>query len=453
MSAKVLHVVFSFPPDPPGGTEIYVAELCRHLQPLSVTSVVAAPANDEARYTVDGLDVRRFTGAEALSLEDLYGGDPVAGASFGRLLDEERPDVVHQHAFTSACSHFLMEECKRRGIPVVLTIHTPTVTCQRGTLLEGGTTPCDGRLAVARCAACTLDAFGSGSASAQLLAHLPTAFGEALGRLDRRGGAWTALRMSSLLERRHGSVMTALRSVDRIVVLTPWVEALLKANGISADRMVHSPHGLVSGPAANPRKTGSHHHPLRVAHLGRADKTKGTDLLIAALRQAPELQVALDIFTVVQSTASADLLRELQALGAGDQRIRFLPALSPGDVVSRLADYDLIAVPSQVMETGPLVVLEAFQAGTPVLGSALGGIADKILDGVDGLLVTPFNSVPAWAQAFRRCAGDRTLVERLTAGVKPRRAASAVAVEMAATYRSLLAESGVVPGAFAQAAR
>ena len=447
-------MAFSFPPDPPGGTEIYVAELCRNLQPLSVTNVVAAPATRDARYKIDGLDVRRFAGAEALSLEALYGGDPTAAASFARVLDEERPDVVHQHAFTSACSHLLIEECRRRGMPVVLTIHTPTVTCQRGTLLEGGTTPCDGRLAVTRCAACTLDAFGSGNASAKVLAHVPAAFGQALGRLERHGGTWTALRMSSLLHRRHGSVMTALQSVDRIVVLTPWVEDLLIANGVSPERMVRSPHGLIPGPAANARERGNYERPLRIVHLGRADKTKGTDLLIRALRQAPELQVALDIFAVVQSPAGADLLRDLQDLAESDQRIRFLPALSPGDVVSRLAAYDLIAVPSQWMETGPLVVLEAFQAGTPVLGSALGGIADKVHDGVDGLLVTPFNSIPAWTHALRRCAGDRAFVERLAFGVKPPRAASAVAVEMAATYRSLAEPpSPGVAETLAQAAR
>ena len=449
---KILHVVFSFPPDPPGGTEIYVSELCRNLDALSVRSVVAAPAARESRYTVAGLDVRRFAVGDPLSLEELYGGDGAACASFARILDDEVPDVVHQHAFTAACSHLLIEECKRRGIPVVLTIHTPTVTCQRGTLLEHGTTPCDGRLAVARCAACTLDAFGSGSASAHVLAHVPTALGEVLGWLERRGGAWTALRMSSLLQRRHDSVVTALQAVDRIVVLTPWVAALLEANGISSDRMVRSAHGLVPRLVVNARARGTEPE-LRVVHLGRADKTKGTDLLIRAVRQAPQLQIALDIFTVVQSPTGVDLLRDLQRLAGDDERIRFLPALPPDEVVSRLATYDVIAVPSQWMETGPLVVLEAFQAGTPVIGSALGGIADKVRDGVDGLLVTPFNSVDAWSDALRRCATDRDLVGRLAAGVTPPRAASAVAAEMLETYQALGASPSRDAVAYSQAAR
>ena len=56
-------------------------------------------------------------------------------------------------------------------------------------------------------------------------------------------------------------------------------------------------------------------------------------------------------------------------------------------VIDRLSRYHVVAVPSQWMETGPLVILESFAAGVPVIGSALGGIADKVDDGVSGLLL------------------------------------------------------------------
>ena len=74
--------------------------------------------------------------------------------------------------------------------------------------------------------------------------------------------------------------------------------------------------------------------------------------------------------------------------------------MPPTDVVERLSVYDVVAVPSQGLETGPLVVLEAFAAGVPVLGSAIGGIADKVNDGVDGFLVRPFDSETEWASAL-----------------------------------------------------
>ena len=49
---------------------------------------------------------------------------------------------------------------------------------------------------------------------------------------------------------------------------------------------------------------------------------------------------------------------------------------------------------------------EAFAAGVPVIGSDLGGIQETLTDGVDGLLVRPFNSVAALAAAIRKIVDE-----------------------------------------------
>jgi glycosyltransferase involved in cell wall biosynthesis len=148
----------------------------------------------------------------------------------------------------------------------------------------------------------------------------------------------------------------------------------------------------------------------------------------------PEASVALDIFGIVQGQADLDRLSELRTLAGGDGRIRFLPAIPNAAIVDALADYDLVAVPSQWLETGPLVVLEAQAAGVPVLGSALGGIADRIRDEWNGLLVRPFNSVAAWRAALARCDADRPWLSRLRSRVRPPRQMREVAREMAVIY-------------------
>ena len=57
---KVLHVTYSFAPDPMGGTEVYVADLCRRLETRGIRAVIAAPGRDADAYEIDGLSVRRF---------------------------------------------------------------------------------------------------------------------------------------------------------------------------------------------------------------------------------------------------------------------------------------------------------------------------------------------------------------------------------------------------------
>ena len=105
----------------------------------------------------------------------------------------------------------------------------------------------------------------------------------------------------------------------------------------------------------------------------------------------------------------------------------------------RLADYDFVLVPSQWLETGPLVALEAFAAGVPVIGSALGGLLHQITDDVDGLLVRPFQSVRRWADELQCVALDRTLSMRLRSGVRPPRSMTAVAEDMCAVYADVCA--------------
>ena len=132
---KVIHVPFGYYPDPVGGTEAYVDNLAHALARAGVESVVAAPDSRGSRtYQHGDVRVERFAeSADVVDVADLYGeGDPLAALSFGRILDAERPELVHLHAFTRGVSVRLVREARMRHIPVVFTYHTPTVSCQRG---------------------------------------------------------------------------------------------------------------------------------------------------------------------------------------------------------------------------------------------------------------------------------------------------------------------------------
>jgi glycosyltransferase involved in cell wall biosynthesis len=446
---KVLHVPYSYPPDPPGGTELYVAALCAGLANYGVRSVVAAPAASDEVYAHDGVPVRRFAMAPDPPIEALYGaGDPVAARGFARVLDAEQPDRIHLHAFTAACSVRLVREARRRGIPTVLTYHTPTVSCPRGTLMLWGDEPCDGRLDESRCVACTAAAHGASRPLASLIGHVPVSVGAGLGRLGLSGGVLTAARLSELVGLRHAAVRELLAGVNCIVALTDWVRRVLLVNDVAEERIVSCAHGVrvapdatEARPAADRRGAGD---TVRLAHLGRLHPVKGTELLLRAFTAVEADGLRLDVFGVVQDAGGEALAERLQRLAAGDPRVRMRPALAPHDVIPTLRGYDAVVVPSQWMETGPLVVLEAFAAGVPVLGSRLGGIADKVRHERDGLLVNPPASVEAWRGMLRRIA-DPTQLRELRAGVRPPRSDEDVAAEMAGLYASL-APRGVPDG-------
>lgn len=85
------------------------------------------------------------------------------------------------------------------------------------------------------------------------------------------------------------------------------------------------------------------------------------------------------------------------------------------------------------METGPIVVLEAQAMGVPVMGADLGGIAERVRDGIDGWLL-PFDNPLAWAAAMQRIAADPGEVAMRAANSARTRSDSDIAIEMAALY-------------------
>lgn len=440
---KVIEIPFCFYPDPVGGTEIYVEALSLGLQGQGVEVVVAAPAEgiSKGTYLHNGLVVRRFPVSKVVDdLGELYGGgNREAAAAFGAILDEEKVDIVHLHAFTRACSLRLVREARKRGIPVLFTYHTPTVSCQRGTLMRWGSEVCDGLLDIHACASCYLQSLGLGKLGSLALGHLPSGIGDVLAGVGLSGGFWTAFRMSQLIALHHAAFRDLMEEVQHVVAVCDWVRELLLRNGVPTQKITVSRHGVCSGIskfAADCQFQTSSNLPLRIAFLGRIDMTKGPDILIRALVSMPDVPVQLHIYGIVQGGASAGYLQQLKTFAKDDPRISFHSAVQSGEVIQTLQGVDVLAVPSRVLETGPMVVLEGFAAGIPVVGSRLGGIAELVEDGVNGLLVDSL-SVDAWKEALRRVVEDRGLLAHLRAGVRPPKRMEAVALEMKTLYESL----------------
>jgi glycosyltransferase involved in cell wall biosynthesis len=149
----------------------------------------------------------------------------------------------------------------------------------------------------------------------------------------------------------------------------------------------------------------------------------------------------LHIFGTPRSRGGQDCAQRIEAARASDIRIHYHGAVDEHDVVAHLrAVADLVLVPSEVMETGPQVVLEAFSAGVPVIGSALGGITEWVEDDVNGRLL-PAGLPAAWAGALlaiHKCPSTLHAWRRM---VRQPRSMSDVAQQMMAVYAQLRAQS------------
>ncbi len=437
---RVLHVPFSFYPDPAGGTEVYVNTLAVEQRAMGCDAAIAAPGVANSRYEHHGIGVWRFAVSTKVSLRALYGeGDQRAAEAFARVLDEFDPEVVHLHAFTGAVSVLLADQAVQRGIPIALNYHTPTVSCSRGTLLRWGSVVCGGDLNNSPCVACALHRHGLSRQLAKLISLMPETGSRMLGRAGLSGGLWTALRMPELIDLRIQSFRRLMQTVDRVIALCDWTRALLVQNGVPETKITLCRQGISWSPDVDWEAPVNKviQLPLRAAFLGRLDRTKGAHVIVQALKADPALPVTLDLFGVTQGEAGNQYATEIADLIANDSRIRMLPPLPSVDVISRLREYDLLVVPSQWLETGPLVVLEAFAARIPVVGSNLGGIAELVRDGVNGVLVAPFDSPGAWAESLRRLCRAPGLLSTLRKAIRPPRNMRQVALELLPLYDDL----------------
>jgi glycosyltransferase involved in cell wall biosynthesis len=447
MSENVMDLIQAsawYPPDSSGGVEVYLDGLTQDLKQLGFNCKVAAARPGEQRevYDHNGTEVFRYPViSESAS--------PHAGFEyFARWLQANRGDIYHQHTLRDRCGLDHLRFAKQIGMKTVVTIHMPETTCLRKTMMRYGDQPCDGKIDMTRCSRCLGVPKQAPSAMLEFLGRVPqwiskplhNSYGTALGIDEWRRSPSIRLRQLATtlstpaeLQVYQANLQELVSLSDRIVVVCQWLYDAFAINGVPAEKLFLSRHGVNPSPRL-PIQTIA--RPLTIGFMGRWQETKGVQTLVEALQQIPEVSVNLILHaTHADQHGSANRDRVL-AIAERDPRIQVKPALGREEVAGAIASFDLLAVPSQWLETGPLVVLEAFAAGTPVIGSKLGGIAELVEHGVDGWLL-PAKDVNAWAGAIQHFSEHPEEVKKLRENIRPVRTTREVAEEMAQLYRSL----------------
>lgn len=433
---KIVEALGWYFPESSGGTEVYVSGLSHRLAAAGREVAIAAPrdGDTEATYRHDGIDVYRYPVSATPSRDEAAGIQPPSMLDrFGRWLDAQAPDIYHQHGWTRGCGVHHLEAARDRGIATITTLHVPAAVCLRDTMLLDGESVCDGRIDVARCTRCWGRSRGIPIGVSALLGELPGGARLLSDVLPDGARLQTAAMTPALVEAHRSRFQRLVSASDRIVVVCAWLKAACLANGAPADKLVMSRQGVddrfvdtLSTRGAPAPRSG----PLRIGFLGRLDPVKGVDLVVDAVEALPAAAaVELVIRGLPQDEAYARRIRES---AARDSRITLSSPVSRADLAGELETYDLLAIPSRWLETGPLVALEARAAGRPVAAARRGGLAEIVREPEDGWLLTP-DDVQAWTALFATLAGNPSIARRLH-GSKPVRQMRDVCDEMIALY-------------------
>lgn len=395
---RIAFLPSSYLPESLGGTEIYVHQLSQTLTERGHQIAVVHHATNPGVRSTDGYEVFRLPEHPPRRRADLYlhgrGDEP---ERFGEFLDHWRPDVVHFHALTLGAGLDHSRAMKKRGLPYVITYHTPTFSCPRGTLMRWGKEVCDGVIRPRTCAACTLQGRGTPQPFAALLALSPLSWDYL------PDGPWIPrLALPSLLAEGLSGWREWMHGATHIVACASWCRAVLIANGVPAERIsVHRQALPGQDRTRRLRLPVGERRPLRLGFFGRFSRVKSPDIFLDGLRRLRDRSVDA-VGELVGPIAEPDRDWAERLLAAASEPASYLGVKRGPALTDWLDTLDLVVIPSRCLETGPLTLLEAWDRGVPVVGSDLGGISEFMRDTDMGSLLFASDDPDALADAVMR---------------------------------------------------
>jgi D-inositol-3-phosphate glycosyltransferase len=354
-----------------GGQNVHVAALAQHLAAAGAEVVVHTRRDDPrvprrvpfgAGVVVDHVDAGP---PEPVPKDDLLPYMADFADELARQWSQDRPDVVHAHFWMSGLA--AVDAADRVGVPVALTYH-------------------------------------------------------ALGREKRRqqGAADTSPSARIAIED------WLARTVDCVIATTAAECRTLVESGADVSRLHVVPCGVdlrhfaPLGPTW-PTTPGRR----RIVSVSRLVPRKGIADVVEAVAALPDTELVVaggpPRAFLDQDPHACELIELAERLGAAD-RVTLLGAVEHERVPSLLRSADVVCCTPWYEPFG-LVAVEAMACGVPVVATAVGGLAETVIDGTTGALVPP-----------RRPDAIRAAIEGVTSSGRRRVRMSKSAAGRAARY-------------------
>jgi len=266
-------------------------------------------------------------------------------------LSRFRPDIAHLHIYYGQLTASILAPLRKRGIPIVQTLHEFKPVCASHGLYSHGRF----------CNRCHGNAYWNALFEKCNRGSLPR----------------TAL---SVAEAYISTLLGDKSLIDRFIAVSEYQRMQLMRLGMPGEklRVVHHFTELAEKP---PWEIGNY-----FLYVGRMVKEKGLTVLLNAYVKLKKPRPKL-IF-VGKGVDSGMIVREVEMLGLKNEVI--FMGYQEGNAISDLYTNCICVInPSLLNETFGLTVLEALAHGRPVIASQIGALPELITDNFTGLLVRP----------------------------------------------------------------
>lgn len=332
-----------------------------------------------------GHRVDKFT----LSNEDVNSVTEKLGAALGvvyntksaRMLKEKikafQPDIMHVHNFFPLVSPAVFDVAHKMGIPIVMTLHNYRLICPSAYLHYNGRTHLEN-------------------------VHKTFPLQAVLDKAYRNSMFQTASVV--LATGVHKLLGTWRNKVDRFITLTQGGSDLFLNSSLKPkpEQLVVKPN-FTADLGLSEAERGDH-----FLFVGRLSPEKGIGTLLKASELYPfKLKIIGD----------GSMRQEVEQHAANHPNVEYLGYQKLDRVEQELKSAKALIFPSEWMETFGMTIIEAFSTGTPAIAAKIGGAAQLVEDGINGLHYTPGHAAEL-ADKVRVLVEDPSLAKNMGAAAR-----------------------------------
>lgn len=207
----------------------------------------------------------------------------------------------------------------------------------------------------------------------------------------------------------------SLRFVDAVVMVNDTMRRKIDLPGIHVVPNGIPLAGEAERPATplDPRIVEFCRGGITLGAIGRLSPEKGFDILLDAVREVAEHHPDIRLVILGEGESRGGLEAKIRELGLTERVL--LPGYVPD--ANRYLPLFRVFVLSSLTEGLPMVILEAMQAGVPIVATRVGGVPEVLGEGAAGKLV-PVSDVNRLADGINQLIIDRYLSAVMTSAAK-----------------------------------
>ncbi len=383
---RILQVIHDFVDTQLAGSELYTYYLSKELKKRHEVAIMYY-SNSESDFAIKEGEYHGLrTFIVNIPVTNMYRWsrfnyqNKQTDALFGKILSVFNPQIIHfQHLLFSSMNFPSIAKALR--YPSIHTLHDFYLVCPMITLLDRNSNLCE-KINKTKCILCFLDYFGKKN----------TVF-----------RAYWVRAFYHLLWKRNNMVNKGVfRDVDLFISPSQFLMGKFIKYGLPPEKIIYSDNGMNTGIIKDnlPKRTSP--ACMTFGYLGGNREEKGIRLLIEAFNQIKSAQ--LHIYGKNVEKQYGDM--------AKNPNIKFKGLISDEQKAETFEEMDALIFPSICFENSPVAIHEAFMFQKAVITSDIGGMAELVRDGENGLLFRA-GDVEELRRKIRYCINNPDGVRRM----------------------------------------